>query len=398
MRRTLAVTMRLAVLSLGLIPRVALADESELHAIRVLKSQGIQRKEKSASIWVLSREEEVLRRFGNAKYQSRVLAETQVTIQRLEMGDLNPQAMIDHCQGQIALREARIAQIDQEIIPNSFASGGIAGNYYNILVNQRNALVAEQRQFYAMIDGMAGQRGALRQQLTQLQGELGRQREQLLKAIEDLHDVVTEVTEKYAAISKSQEVAKAIAELSATRMGEQKVEHSKGFQNAVRWLELMRGKVQSETFTLHREGGVDHLDVMLNGKGPVRMVFDTGAGPMAIPASLAESLGLKPTNKTVPCRIADGSEVMAKLLIIPSVRVGPLSVPNVECAVIPAEKGDSPALLGQTFLRNFDYKYTQKSGKLVLTKIAPDQPIKSSGPNSRKSQSRRLEFRKTGDR
>ena len=225
-----------------------------------------------------------------------------------------------------------------------------------------------------------------------------RQREQLLKAIEDLHDVVSEVTEKYAELSKSGEVAKALTELSATKMGKQKVEPSRGFQNAVRWLEQMRGKVQSETFTLQREGGVDHLDVMLNGKGPVRMVFDTGAGPMAISTSLAASLGLKSTGKTVPCRVADGSEVMAKLLIIPSVKVGRLTVRNVECAVIPAEKGESPPLLGQSFLRNFDYKYTQKTGRLVLTKIESDQPIKSPGPKPRKSQSQKVDSRKTGDR
>ena len=45
MRRSLAVTMRLAVLvlSMGLDPRFALAAESELQAIRVLKNQGIER-------------------------------------------------------------------------------------------------------------------------------------------------------------------------------------------------------------------------------------------------------------------------------------------------------------------------------------------------------------------
>ena len=73
MRRSLAVTMRLAVLvlSMGLDPRVALAAESELQAIRVLKDQGLERQDKSASIWVLSREEEAIRRYGNAKYLER---------------------------------------------------------------------------------------------------------------------------------------------------------------------------------------------------------------------------------------------------------------------------------------------------------------------------------------
>jgi len=164
--------------------------------------------------------------------------------------------------------------------------------------------------------------------------------------------------------------------------GHQKAGPFKELQNAIKWLERVLGKVQSETFTLHREGGVDHLDAMLSGKGPFRMVFDTGAGPTVLSTRLATDLSLKATGRTVPCRVADGSEVMAKVMIIPSLKVGRLTVRNVECVVMPPEKENSPPLLGQTFLRNFDYKYSQKTGRLVLTKIEADKPIRGSGPKS----------------
>jgi len=99
-----------------------------------------------------------------------------------------------------------------------------------------------------------------------------------------------------------------------------------------------------------------------------------------IPAGLASELGLKPTGRTVACDLADGSRVMAKVTIIPSITVGQLTIKNVVCAVLPKEKGEVSPLLGQSFLRHFDYKYAQGSGRLVLTKVEPDAPASRSGP------------------
>jgi clan AA aspartic protease (TIGR02281 family) len=102
---------------------------------------------------------------------------------------------------------------------------------------------------------------------------------------------------------------------------------------------------------------VDHVEVMLNGKGPFKMVFDTGAGPTALPAELASRLGLKSTGRTISCVVADGTTVKAKEMIIPRVSVGKLSVKDVTCVVMPKDKGDVAPLLGQSFLQRFDFKY-----------------------------------------
>ena len=44
--------------------------------------------------------------------------------------------------------------------------------------------------------------------------------------------------------------------------------------------------------------------------------------------------------------------------------------------VMPKEKGDVAPLLGQSVLQRFDFKYTQGSGRLVLTKVEPDEPAR----------------------
>jgi clan AA aspartic protease (TIGR02281 family) len=127
---------------------------------------------------------------------------------------------------------------------------------------------------------------------------------------------------------------------------------------------------------------------MLNGKGPVRMVFDTGAGPTTLSAEIASRFGLKPTGRTVECVVADGTKVTAKEMIIRTMKVGRLTVKDVTCVVMPKEKGDVAPLLGQSFLQRFDFKYTQGSGRLVLTKVEPDEPAtppaKRKGPKKKR--------------
>lgn len=118
---------------------------------------------------------------------------------------------------------------------------------------------------------------------------------------------------------------------------------------------------------------------MLNGKGPFRMVFDTGAGPTTFSAELASQFGFKPTGRTVQCVVADGTKVMAKEMIIRTVSVGRLSVKNVTCVVTPKDKEDVAPLLGQSFLQCFDFKYIQGSGRLILTKVEPNEPSTTPG-------------------
>ena len=69
---------------------------------------------------------------------------------------------------------------------------------------------------------------------------------------------------------------------------------------------------------------------------------------------------------------ADGTVVEAKRLVIPSVRVGKFTIQNVECAVMPAEKGDVDPLLGQTFFKYFKVEYSAEARKLSLKKLNTD--------------------------
>jgi hypothetical protein len=56
---------------------------------------------------------------------------------------------------------------------------------------------------------------------------------------------------------------------------------------------------------------------------------------------------------------------------------------------MPRENGEVAPLFGQSILSRFDFKYTQGSGRLLLTKVEPDDepaqpPEKPSKPPSKR--------------
>jgi clan AA aspartic protease (TIGR02281 family) len=345
---------------------------------QILKDQGLKRA--PSATWVLVAEAAVLKDVRKAQNLSMRLRFGQEQQQALEMGNQNPQVLIQGLRQQVDWLEQRIDAYDQELA-NLGPSGGNpqATVYHNMLVTERNSIVTEQNSVRRMISSLADQRGQFQDLKKRFNAEVAEVRESYMLAVGDLRKAVDEIMAKYAEIGGKEEVSRALKDLSASSKIKQKLGPSKELTSAIKWLGRLEGSVQSETVVLQRENGVDHLDVMLNGKGPIKMVFDTGAGPMTLPAEVATRLNLKSTGRTVECEVADGTKVAAKEMIIRTVTVGRLTVKDVICVVMPKDKGDVAPLLGQSFLQRFDYKYTQGSGKLVLNKVEPDEPAGPSG-------------------
>ncbi len=340
---------------------------------QVLKAQGLKRS--GSATWILPGEAVILRDVKGAVELSRRLRFAQEQQQMLETGNQNPQVMIEAYRQQIDWLSQRIDAYDQELA----SMGPTGGNqsaivYRNMVVTDRNALVSEQNNLSRMIRTLQDQRGQYQELKKQFNAEAAQARESYLQAVGDLRKAVDEIMATYTELNDKEEVKKALKDLSAASKSKQKLGPSKDLANAVKWLGRFESTVQKETVELQHENGVNYIEVMLNGKGPFKMVFDTGAGPTTLPAEIANRLGLKPTGRTVECVVADGTKVATKEMILRTVSVGRLSVKDVTCVVMPKDKGNVHPLLGQSFLERFDYKYTQGTGKLTLNKVEPDEP------------------------
>jgi aspartyl protease family protein len=205
----------------------------------------------------------------------------------------------------------------------------------------------------------------------QLNAEVGKTREKYMEAILELRKAVDEITAKYDELKSNGEITKALASLSASTKSQHRLGPSKALSEAIKLLKKSAGSVQSESIELHRENGVFHVMAMLNGKVPVRMVFDTGAGLTTISSKLASQIGLKPSPSDAPVEltVANGAKVQGKKMTIPTVRVGKTTVKNVECAVMPQANGDVDPLLGQSFFKNLTIEFNQDTGRLKISKV-----------------------------
>ena len=121
---------------------------------------------------------------------------------------------------------------------------------------------------------------------------------------------------------------------------------------------------------LVRRGNSLTTSVLLNRKVREDLIVDTGATDTVISSSLAKKIGISATKgKNVLCQVADGKTVNGKQINIKEVRVGGAKVYNVQAIVLDSgEMGNSPGLLGMSFLNNFVFKVDTEKETLVLQK------------------------------
>lgn len=99
---------------------------------------------------------------------------------------------------------------------------------------------------------------------------------------------------------------------------------------------------------------------LVNGRD-VDFLVDTGASDVAIPAALAEELGLR-AGRTVEVQTANG-RARARTTTIDRLALGPLERRDVAATIVPG-MGGRTALLGMSFLRH--YELVQRDGRLVI--------------------------------
>ena len=347
---------------------------AELTPQAVLKSHNLER---SGTTWILlSAEKNVLKDLADARAIYRQIEEGMMRQQELEMGAQGRNNDIQDLREQSNILSQQIAAINQQLNALVAPPGGnnFVNQQRNQLSQQNNILVVQRDQVVNMLNALQEQNKDQGQdQKLQLNAEVAQSREKYMQAVLDLRKSVDELTAKYDELAKNPEVIKALEALSASTKSKQRLGPSAKMRDAIKLLEKAERSVQSETIELHRENGVFHVYASL-GKVPTKMIFDTGASLTTISPKLASRIGLKlkTADPTVRLTTADGTVVEAKRLVIPSVRVGKFTIQNVECAVMPAEKGDVDPLLGQTFFKHFKVEFSAEAGRLSLKKLDTD--------------------------
>ncbi len=117
----------------------------------------------------------------------------------------------------------------------------------------------------------------------------------------------------------------------------------------------IKSTLSNSSIPLEKQGGVYHIDVTI-GTTIEKFILDSGASEVLINQALERKLIndniLKKEHYLTPAlyRIADGSIIEQRRLIIPSVTIGDFTIENVHASV---GAGNVPLLLGKSVLDKF---------------------------------------------
>jgi aspartyl protease family protein len=141
-------------------------------------------------------------------------------------------------------------------------------------------------------------------------------------------------------------------------------------------IEDLNNSILSRKIPLRVVGNTKHAPVVINGQ-PVEMILDTGASLLTLPSNLAARVGVSPKtgDPDIQLSVADGDIINAKMVTIETVQLGPFEVRNVRCAVLGPSESNAVALLGMSFLGNFEMKLLHDS--VELTRINPTGMVES---------------------
>jgi clan AA aspartic protease (TIGR02281 family) len=128
---------------------------------------------------------------------------------------------------------------------------------------------------------------------------------------------------------------------------------------------------ESKSIPLQKSGNSYHVEVQLNDSKFYTFLLDTGASAVIITRAMANEIGVRPSEefRTVDCKIADGSIVEGKAVILRSVSVGGMRAEDVQAIIMEEdeEKSVNP-LLGMTYLQHFYFQIDAPASKLILEK------------------------------
>ena len=118
------------------------------------------------------------------------------------------------------------------------------------------------------------------------------------------------------------------------------------------------------------ENGSLYVNVSVGDKS-VRMVLDSGATLICLPASTASELGITvPTGAPkLSLVLADGREIPGRAVTVAKVRIGQFEAENVEAAVLDAVATNAEPLLGMSFLSNFKFEIDTAEKSLKMLRV-----------------------------
>ncbi|OZG72497.1 aspartyl protease [Hahella sp. CCB-MM4] len=133
-------------------------------------------------------------------------------------------------------------------------------------------------------------------------------------------------------------------------------------RNPNQTLRIVSGADGNEELVLQRNRFGHYLFTGKINNRDVEFLVDTGATVVAVPESMARSLGLPELGQT-SMQTANGT-TRATRTVIDQLQLGPFTLRDVNATILPRMNGDQEVLLGMSALRHLSF--SQQGDQLIL--------------------------------
>ncbi|WDQ15552.1 retropepsin-like aspartic protease family protein [Rhodopirellula sp. P2] len=242
--------------------------------------------------------------------------------------------------------------------------------------------VASNNRIVALINANRTRVGQFRSQRTKTQELANQQRSELNSKeaayAESVFQIRKDLNAMRASISEKLEAAqvKIAIQVMAANQG---IPASISAEDILQTIELRLAKIEQEVFSesipleIERNGSL-YVTVSVNNQ-PVRMIVDSGATLVTLPAEIAKALQIEiPTDAPLLRLVmANGDEISAKRVKLDSVRVGQFEAKEVSCAVLEPIASRADPMLGMSYLGEFKFEIdaAQKSLSMLRVETSP---------------------------
>ena len=167
--------------------------------------------------------------------------------------------------------------------------------------------------------------------------------------------------------SKQEEVVAILGEWQRQKEEERKGRKRKQEQEEVKTNKALEpGEIK-----FSQVGGQIIVKALLNKKVSASLILDTGASVVLLSSRIAKKLGKKTQGArkdTVQVKLADGSKIDARFIVLDSVSVEGIEAKDVGAVVLlnDAKMDIQDGLLGMSFLSKFNSQIDTKNKKLIL--------------------------------
>ena len=239
-----------------------------------------------------------------------------------------------------------------------------------------NRIVGELNAIAGQVDELNTQVSESDERLQEAHKQAATVRDEFVRELTAMRASADEAARKWKELAADNAVKQAVEALNQAVGTNLTVGPSASLATSVKALEAMEKSVASEAIKLDNQSNSLWVSVTINGKHQQRLIVDSGATIVSLPAKMARDMAIEPGSSGEPIEVglADGRKVPGVRIKLASVRVGSFTVEDVECCILGPEATDAPALLGMSFLGQFKFEVDAKRSELRLLKVDSGEP------------------------